>query len=272
MPGSFLVSPGEAALAGGPLVLDVRAAEVFAAGHLPGAVHLDLWGFSLIDTDPAPLAAFLWMVEHVLALRGVSDDRPVIVYGDSSDVRAARVFWFLDYFGHPDVRFLDGGAAAWRDAGLPLTTDAAAPVSTTWHGRPVRERLATWRDVADRIGQPGVVMLDTRTGEEFCGTLVRAARGGCIPGAVHVEWTANVAPDGRFKPAADLRAIYEDAGVTPDKEVVSYCQGAYRAANSYVALRSIGYPRVRNYLGSWKEWSDRGELPVQGPRETGSGD
>ncbi len=73
MPESFLVSPGESALAGDPLVLDVRAAETFAAGHLPGAVHLDLWGFSLIDTDPAPLAAFLWMVEHVLALRGVSD-------------------------------------------------------------------------------------------------------------------------------------------------------------------------------------------------------
>ena len=92
-----------------PLLLDVRAAEEFAAGHLPEAVHLDLWGFSLPDTDEAPLRSFLWMIEHVLALRGVTNDRPVVVYGDTSDARAARVFWFLDYFGHPACAVLDGG-------------------------------------------------------------------------------------------------------------------------------------------------------------------
>ena len=263
MADSFLVQPEARLLQDHPLVLDVRAAEPFAAGHLPGAVHLDLWGFSLIDTDPAPLAAFLWMVEHVLGLRGVSDERPVLVYGDTSDIRAARVFWFLDYFGHPALRFLDGGAQGWREAGLPLTTETAAPVATAWTGHPVPERLATWRDVHDRIGRPGVVLLDTRTDGEFCGTTVRATRGGCIPGAVHVEWTQNVGPDGRFKPAPELRATYESAGVTPDHEVVAYCQGAYRAAHAYVALRSLGYPRVRNYLGSWKEWGDREGVPVE---------
>jgi thiosulfate/3-mercaptopyruvate sulfurtransferase len=263
MTDSLLVQPDARALDGDPLVLDVRAAEAFAAGHLPGAVHLDLWGFSLVDTDPAPLAAFLWMIEHVLSLRGVSDERPVLVYGDTSDIRAARVFWFLDYFGHPSVRFLDGGAQAWRGAGLPWTTAAAAPVPSAWTGHPVRERLATWKDVALRIGRDDVVLLDTRTDGEYCGTTVRAARGGCIPGAVHVEWTRNVGPDGRFKPVADLRAMYDEAGVTPDREVVTYCQGAYRAAHAHVALRYLGFPRVRTYLGSWKEWGDRGDVPVQ---------
>ena len=266
MADSFLVPPGARALEGAPLVLDVRAAEAFAAGHLPGAVHLDLWGFSLIDTDPAPLASFLWMVEHVLGLRGVTDERAVLVYGDTSDIRAARVFWFLDYFGHPDVRLLDGGAAAWRAAGWPWTTEAVSPSASNWTGHPRPERLATWRDVRDRLGRADVVMLDTRTEGEFCGTIVRAARGGCIPGAVHIEWTANVAADGRFKAAVDLRAMYEAAGVTPDREVVAYCQGAYRAAHSYVALRSLGYPRVRSYLGSWKEWGDRQDVPVEARR------
>jgi thiosulfate/3-mercaptopyruvate sulfurtransferase len=260
---AFLVQPHAQLLRDDPLVLDVRAAESFAAGHLPGAVHLDLWGFSLIDTDPAPLAAFLWMVEHVLALRGVSDARPVLVYGDTLDVRAARVFWFLDYFGHPALRVLDGGAEAWRGAGLPLTTESAPPVATSWTGRPAPERLATWRDVLDRVGRPGVILLDTRTDGEFCGTTVRAARGGCIPGAVHVEWTRNVGPDGRLKPADELRAMYAAAGVTQDHEVVAYCQGGYRAAHAYLTLRSLGYPRVRNYLGSWKEWGDRGDVPVE---------
>ena len=101
-----------------PLLLDCRAAEEFAAGHLPEAVHLDLWGFSLPDTDDAPLRSFLWMIEHVLALRGVTSDRPVVLYGATSDLRAARVFWFLEYFGHPDVRVLDGGVQAWLAAGF----------------------------------------------------------------------------------------------------------------------------------------------------------
>jgi thiosulfate/3-mercaptopyruvate sulfurtransferase len=267
MPDPFLVQPDTRLLDDSPLVLDVRAAESFAAGHLPGAVHLDLWGFSLNDTDPAPLASFLWMIEHVLALRGVADDRPILVYGDTSDIRAARVFWFLDYFGHPSLRFLDGGFSAWRAAGLPITTETVSPAGTSWTGHPVRERLATWRDVNDRLGRSDVVMLDTRTDGEYCGTTVRAARGGCIPGAVHIEWTRNVDETGRFKPEGSLRTMYEGAGVTPDREVIAYCQGAYRAAHAYVALRALGYPRVRNYLGSWKEWGDREELPL----ETGVG-
>ena len=92
---------------------------------------------------------------------------------------------------------------------------------------------------------------------------MRAARGGCIPGAVHVEWTTNLRPDGSFKSADELRAMYTAAGVTPDKEVLTYCQGGYRAAHGYLALRLLGYPRVRNYVGSWKEWGDRLELPIQ---------
>ena len=97
-----------------PVLLDLRPAEVFAAGHIPGAVHLDLFGVSLIDTDPAPLSAFLWMIGHLLASRGVDPERPVVVYDERSGMRAARAFWFLEYFGHPDVRQLDGGGfGAW---------------------------------------------------------------------------------------------------------------------------------------------------------------
>src|SRR3954464_9221573 len=115
-----------AAQAGGapPLVLDLRPPEDFATGHIGGAVHLDLWGVSLIDTDPAPLKAFMWMIEHVLALHGVDASTPIVVYDEQSGVRAARAFWFLEYFGHPSVRMLDGGFNAWIAAGLPVTRDA----------------------------------------------------------------------------------------------------------------------------------------------------
>jgi thiosulfate/3-mercaptopyruvate sulfurtransferase len=140
-----------------------------------------------------------------------------------------------------------------------------APSATNWSGERHTEILATWTDVADRLKKPDVAILDTRSDEEYCGTAVRAARSGAIPGAVHVEWTRNLGPDGAFKPAAELRAMYEAAGVTADREVVSYCQGGYRAAHSYLALRLLGYPRLRNYLGSWREWGDRTDLPIEMP-------
>lgn len=248
-----------------PLLLDLRPAEAFAAGHLPGAVHLDLFGVSIVDTDEAPLNAFFWIIEHLLASRGVSADVSVVVYDDQSGIRAARAFWFLEYFGHPNVRLLDGGYAAWTHAGLPTTRDAEKPKGTNWTGTRETERLATWRDVKNRLGNPDAIILDTRNDGEFCGTEVRAARGGAIPGAVHLEWTNNLAEHGAFKPAETLRTMYERAGVTPDREVVTYCQGGYRAAHAYLALRLLGYPRVRNYIGSWKEWGDRTDLPIEHP-------
>jgi thiosulfate/3-mercaptopyruvate sulfurtransferase len=120
------------------------------------------------------------------------------------------------------------------------------------------------------IGAQSSVILDTRSDGEYCGTTVRAKRGGAVPGAVHIEWTQNLGSDGAFKPAEELREMYERAGVTPDREVLTYCQGGYRAAHSYLALRLLGYPRVRTYVGSWKEWGDREELPIEVPKASAS--
>ena len=267
----LLVTPTELAalIAGGgakrPLVLDLRPPEAYAAGHIPGAIHIDLWGVSLIDTDPGPLKAFMWMIEHVLAAHGVAATTPVVVYDEQSGIRAARAFWFLEYFGHPAVRLLDGGFTAWTAAGLDVTREAGPPPKSEWTGARDDRTIATWRDVLGALRTRQVVILDTRSDGEYCGTTVRAKRGGAIPGAVHIEWTRNLTPQGDFKPAADLKKMYEDAGVTPDREVITYCQGGYRAAHSYLALRLLGYARVRTYVGSWKEWGDREELPVEVP-------
>lgn len=250
-----------------PILLDLRPAEAFSTGHIPGAVHIDLWGLSLIDTDPAPLRAFVWAVRHLFELRGVSASARVVVYDEQSGIRAARAFWFLEYFDHPDVRVLDGGIGAWVRSGHATTSAATVPEPVQWPESFAPSRLATWREVRERIGRSDVVMLDTRTDEEYYGTLVRAARGGAIPGAIHIEWTRNLDPDGAFKPRAALRTMYEQAGITPDREVVTYCQGGYRGAHAYLTLRVLGYPRVRNYLGSWKEWGDRTELPIEVPRK-----
>jgi thiosulfate/3-mercaptopyruvate sulfurtransferase len=253
----------------GPLVIDLRPAEEYARGALPGAVHLDLYGISLVDTDPAPMRAFLWIIEHLLASRGVDQDREVVVYDECSGIRAARALWFLELFGHPRARLLDGGFNVWADEGRPVSREFAAPAATEWKGARREDIVATWRDVYARLGADGVVIVDTRSPDEHYGTLVRAARGGAIPGSIHLEWTRNLAPSGRFKSAAELRAQYAELGITPELEVVAYCQGGYRGAHTYLALRLLGYPQVRNYLGSWREWGDRLDLPLEVPAPSG---
>jgi thiosulfate/3-mercaptopyruvate sulfurtransferase len=250
---------------GAGVLLDLRPAEAFAAGHIPGARHVDLFGVSLVDTDPAPLGAFMWMIEHVLASRGVDASTPVVVYDEQSGIRAARAFWLLEYFGHPSARVLDGGFGAWMRGGFPVAREGTPPVASNWTGGRHARTLATWREVRDAVGRSDAVIVDTRTDGEYCGTTVRAARGGAIPGAVHIEWTRNLTPEGEFKPADELHRMYADAGVTPEREIITYCQGGYRAAHTYLALRLLGYPRVRTYVGSWKEWGDRTDLPIEVP-------
>jgi thiosulfate/3-mercaptopyruvate sulfurtransferase len=164
------------------------------------------------------------------------------------------------------VRLLDGGFGAWMRARLPVTRDALPPPKSEWTGTRAANTIATWREVKDALARPDAVILDTRSDAEHSGEVARAKRGGAIPGAVHVEWTRNLTADGDFKTAAELTAMYAEAGVTPEREVITYCQGGYRAAHSYLALRLLGYPRVRNYVGSWKEWGDRVELPIEIPR------
>ena len=159
------------------------------------------------------------------------------------------------------MRVLDGGASAWTRAGMRSHRDAARRRRP--NGRRARPRCSRrWSDVRDRLGKPDAVILDARTDGEYCGTTVRSARGGAIPGAVHLEWMRNLDADGAFKPAAELKAMYEQAGVTPDREVVTYCQGGYRAAHAYLALRLLGYPRLRNYSARGRSGATV-ELPIE---------
>ncbi len=177
-------------------------------------------------------------------------------------MRAARIVWFLQLFGHPDARMLDGGVRRWRAEGGALVREAADPETTTLTVERHPEYLATVEDVLAALERKDAVIVDTRSHAEHTGQLVRAARGGAIPGSVHLEWTRNLAPDGRYRPAGELRAMYAQAGIAPEREVITYCQGGYRAAQSWVALTLAGYPRVRSYLGSWGEWGNRPDLPI----------
>ena len=248
-------------------LIDTRPAEKFAQGHISGSIHFDLFGLSLVDTSPAPLKAFLYMISHVLEMRGVDLSKEVVFYEDNSGVRAARGLWFMEYFGHRNVHVLDGGIQAWREAGYPVTTEAVSPKAGQFKPVERRELLATVDDVLNALGKKNICIVDTRSDDEYTGKHIRAARGGAIPSAVHLEWTNNLDSTGRYKAAAELQEMYAKLGVTPDKEVVPYCQGGYRSAHTYLALRLLGFPKVRNYLGSWGEWGSRLDLPIEKPRE-----
>jgi thiosulfate/3-mercaptopyruvate sulfurtransferase len=203
-------------------IVDARPSHLFAAGHILGAVHLDLYGISLNNTSDEAFGAFMWMFQYLLGSRGIGSDKTVVWYEDNSGMRAARGFWVCEYFDHNDVHMLDGGLTAWQAAGYEVTTDCVVPESAQLTGDPIPERSVGADTLHGMLGRDDVVLLDTRSEGEYYGTAVRAARGGAIPGAVHVEYVHNLAEDGTFKSIHELRAMYEALGVTPEKEIVPY--------------------------------------------------
>lgn len=247
------------------VLVDSRPLEDYQAGHLPGACHIDLFELRLGDSSDAALASFCRTMEQVLAEAGVTPASTVVFYEEVSGMRASRGVFLMEYFGSPKASMLDGGLTAWRAAGGPLTEEFPQPSPGAFTARPVEGLLATCDDIIASLERDGVVLLDARRPAEHTGEEVRAARGGHIPRAVNIEWTENLDPNGAFKAADALRALYTAQGVEPEKEIVTYCQGGYRSSNAWLALKLIGYPRVRNYLASWAEWGNRDDTPIACP-------
>jgi thiosulfate/3-mercaptopyruvate sulfurtransferase len=268
---SLLWSPAETAdalTAPEVKVLDVRRGEAFAQGHIPGALHWSLYGVNLYDTDDAPLAAFARTIAFLVGYAGIGRDDTVVVCGQFTDESAARALWLLEWLGHPRAHVLDGGFRAWEADGLPVTESAEMPRALDYPCQPRRDRVASWRDVLAAVEAPDGIVLDTRSDAEWRGTNLRGTpRGGTVPGAVHLEWTRCLDDRGRLLPADALEALFQSRGLGPDHQVVTLCNTGYRSAHACLALRTLGYPRLRNYVGSWQEWAYREDCPVVVPND-----
>lgn len=257
-------------------LVDLRPAEDFAVGHIAGSTHVDIYGVSLNDSSEAPLNSFLAIFRVLFGSRGVRADRPVVIYDHESGERAARAVWLLAVLGHPDVRILDGGTHAWTAAGQklvrlteappPMDPNTAPPTPPPFRGHQNMDFLATRFDVHNAINNSDYAIVDVRREAEYRGTEKRARRVGTIPGAVHVFWREHLDAQGAFRKPDEIRALYASRGVTPDKIVIPVCHGGYRSASTFIALKSLGYPHVRNYVSAWGEWGNREDSAIVIPQ------
>ncbi len=248
----------------------------YQLGHIPGAVLFD-WRKDLNH----PLQRDIPTKEQLEALfsrSGIGAGTKIVLYGDFNNWFAAYAFWDLQYYGIKNVVLMNGGRKKWIDEDKPLTKDTPQYGPTAFRASPPDETIRVYlRQALDLYNKPNVKLVDVRSPKEFSGEILappeypteHAQRGGHIPNAVNIPWSQAVREDGTFKTYEDIRKLYENQGVTADKDIVAYCRIGERSSFTWFVLKYLlGYPRVRNYDGSWTEWGNLIRNPIEKPPQT----
>ena len=255
---------------------NVRVVEVdvdtaaYNQGHVPGAIGWN-WTTELCDTlvrDIVPKAK----LEQLLGNSGITPQSTIVLYGDNNNWFAAWAFWQLKIYGHRDVRIMDGGRKKWLAEGRELETETPQPAGTTYKAQdPDLSIRAFLQEVQRALGRPETVLVDVRSPQEFTGEILAppglpetCQRGGHIPGAKSIPWAKACNEDGTFKSASELSSLYGAQEVTPDRDVIAYCRIGERSSHTWFVLKYLlGFPRVKNYDGSWTEWGNLVGAPVE---------
>jgi thiosulfate/3-mercaptopyruvate sulfurtransferase len=232
-------------------IVDVRPADAYAEGHIPGAVQLELAALSTTVDDVQGMLLGPEAYAAIMGQLGIDSDHAVVIYDSNWGMPAARVLWSLAYYGHSNAAILNGGWDGWEEGNYPTSNTVDLPQATTFTPQPTPHFLAELSWVQTHLDDPNVVLIDTRTPNEYAA--------GHLPNAMNWDWMNGVPTEGweTLRSSEELAAELNALGITPDKEIVTYCRSGARASHTFLLLRNLGYPRVRNYDGSWLEWSAR---------------
>jgi thiosulfate/3-mercaptopyruvate sulfurtransferase len=243
-------------------------AEAYDKGHIPGAVKLD-WKKDLQDGVRHDFVS-KDKLEALLSAKGISNDDTLVFYGGNNNWFAAYAYWYLKYYGHENLRLLDGGRKKWELDSRELSTDVADRPATTYTAKDADTSIRAYRDeVIDAIGTKNLI--DVRSPDEFAGRLLAPAHlpqeaaqiGGHIPTAGNVPWSKAANDDGTFRSDEELKALYADAGLDEGKDTIAYCRIGERSSHTWFVLKEIlGYDNVKNYDGSWSEYGSLRGVPV----------
>jgi len=255
------------------LLVDLRSKREYDAGHLPNAVLLNY--NHLVEMKP-PVLGLLPGEEKLSELfswLGLSRQRHVVAYDQNVGAGACRLLWTLDIIGHHRFSLLNGGYDAWVAAGLPTERQPHQPQPTIYNASIGNHGIRSKDQVLEKLNDPNVVLLDSRSALEFNGEEQLAARGGHIPGAVNLDWMEATDPARHYQLLDEhtLRMKYQRLGVIPEKEIIAYCQTHRRSAHTCITLKSLGYENVHAYAGSWSQWGNCEDVPIEtsNPTETG---
>ena len=259
---------------GNTVIVDIREEEDYKKSHIPGAVSIPDIFFYLAKTTDEGLKELHEKFQSLFSAAGITHDKKVIIYEDAFDKRygaSCRGYWFLTYLGHPDTGILDGGFSAWNESGLEVEDKIPTPEPSNFKLKVHPEILATKNEVLTSLSDPSVKLLDNRDREEWIGKSSSpygvdfAPRKGRLPGARWIEWYNFMEREEGlpyFKSPEKVRSLCAEYGLYPDDDIIIYCFKGARVSNTFVAMQLAGFKHLRNYLGSWNEWSRDDTLPI----------